>query len=104
MLVADLARLTPQSTLADLPNVDVTVSAATPGQQVAGIFDEHPDLPGVLVAGHDGSIDLLPRSQFFQQMSRPFSLALYQKRPIQVLLHALPVRSLELSAECGIAE
>jgi hypothetical protein len=90
MFVAHLARLTSDSTLADLPAFDVAVAPATPGDEVCRLFESRPDLPGVLVAYPEGAFDLIARAPFFQIMSRPFSLAIYQKRPIQVLLNALP--------------
>lgn len=103
MLLDYLARLTPNSTLDDLPCHDARVAATAPGQDVARLFEAHADLPGILVTGPDGSFDLLPRAQFFQQMSKPFSLALYQKRPILVLLNALPVKPLRLPGTCAVA-
>jgi signal transduction histidine kinase/CheY-like chemotaxis protein len=98
-----LAGLTPHSTLGDLPNHDFHLGAEEPGAAVARAFEERPGLPGVLVTAPGGP-GLISRQMYFRQMSRPFSLEIYLKRPISVLLSAMPAAPLTLPADCGISE
>jgi signal transduction histidine kinase/FixJ family two-component response regulator len=103
LAVGDL-RLSPSSTLADLPSHDFRLGPEALGVEVSAAFDRHDDLPGVLVADGPTVLGLISRSGFFRQMSRPFSLEIFQRRPVRVLLSALPGRPLRLPASCPISE
>jgi signal transduction histidine kinase/ActR/RegA family two-component response regulator len=94
----------PASTLADLPSHDVRLSADALGAEVTAAFDRHADLPGVLVTDGPLVLGLVSRLGFFRQMSRPFSLEIFHRRPVRVLLAALPGRPLRLPASCPIPE
>jgi signal transduction histidine kinase len=99
-----LAALGPTSTLADLPAHDYQVPASTPGQQVADAFKRWPDLPGVVVTFGDGYLELISQTNFFKLMSRPFSLEIYCKRPVGLMLEALDQPSLQLEHGTDLAE
>jgi signal transduction histidine kinase/CheY-like chemotaxis protein len=103
VLYPQLRRLTPSGTLSDLPGSDFQVSPDAPGSLVAAEFERQPDLPGVLVADATGVRGLISRQSFFKQMSRPFSLEIFLRRPIQVMLQARPVVPLALLHTCPIA-
>jgi signal transduction histidine kinase/DNA-binding response OmpR family regulator len=102
----DLARLplqfdvAPHSTLADLPAHDVCIDADTPGRDLATAFEQLPDLPGIVVCSAGKVVGMISRAGFFRQMSRPFSIEIYHRRPVYVLLHALPEAPLRLPADC----
>jgi two-component system sensor histidine kinase/response regulator len=96
--------LTQHSTLADLPGHDSQVTPATLGQVIALAFEGRTDLPGVIVRDGNSVLGLISRPVFFKQLSRPFGLELYLRRPIQVMLNALPVQPLVLPHDCGVSE
>jgi signal transduction histidine kinase len=97
-------QLTPDSTVADLPFHDFRVGPDTPGHEVAAQLEEQADLPGVIVDLDDGAATLISRRTFFQHMSRGFSREIYLRRPIRVLLQALPHEILRLPADYPIRE
>jgi signal transduction histidine kinase len=103
-LYPPLANLGPKSTLADLPLHDFQVTPATPGQRVAEAFKRRPDLPGVIVTGAAGSLDLISQPNFFKLLSQPFSQEIYLGRPIALMAQALNVTPLRLDHGTDIAE
>jgi signal transduction histidine kinase/CheY-like chemotaxis protein len=104
MSARPLDRLTERSTLADLPAHDFRISPLALGSAIAAAFDERSDLPGVIVDVPEDQPALISRTGFFKQMSRLFSLEIYHKRPISVLLRALDVPTLRLPAETPIPD
>ena len=104
MLHPELEKLHPGFTLADLPSHDFQVAPRELGQTIAAAFERRPDLPAVIVAGPDGEFGLISRGAFFHQLSRPFSLEIYLKRPISLLLEVLPGPPLRLPSDCPVAE
>jgi two-component system sensor histidine kinase/response regulator len=104
MLYPELAKLQPGSTLADLPSHDFEVNPSELGQTVVAEFERRPELPGVIVAGPDGEPRLISRVGFFHLLSRPFSLEVYLKRPISLVLETLPTAALRLPPDCDISE
>jgi two-component system, sensor histidine kinase and response regulator len=104
MLAPPLNLLTDDSTLADLPGHDFRISPFALGSAVAAAFDRQPDLPGVIVGEDAGELSFISRASFFRQMSRLFSLEIYHKRPIHVLLKALEVPTLRLPAGTPIPD
>jgi signal transduction histidine kinase/DNA-binding response OmpR family regulator len=94
-----MSRLTPQSTLAELPAHDVHVDVDAPGRELAELFDHHPELPGVVVTAGATVVGMISRAGYFRQMSRPFSLEIYHRRPIRCLLDALPDHPLQVRAD-----
>jgi signal transduction histidine kinase/CheY-like chemotaxis protein len=104
MIARHLSLLTEDSTLADLPGHEFRISPHSLGGAIAAAFDERPDLPGVIVEEPGAEAALISRTGFFRQMSRLFSLEIYHKRPIHVLLKALDVPTLRLPAHTPIPE
>ncbi len=100
----DLSLLTENSTLADLPCHGFRVSPQTPGSAVADVFEERPDLPGVIVGEAGEEPALVSRTGFFKLMSRPFSLEIFNRRPVQVLVKSLNVPTLRLPADTPVSE
>jgi signal transduction histidine kinase len=97
-------RLTPTSTLADLPLHDFRVHGETPALEVAAALERWADLPGVVVTLEGGGATLISRRTFFQHMSRGFGRELYLRRPVRVLVCAIAYDVLCLPADCGIPE
>ncbi|HWB10299.1 MAG TPA: response regulator [Pirellulales bacterium] len=98
------AELTHESKLADLPLDDFIVSADMAGEVVASVFDERPDLPGVIVIARNRVVGMISREKFLERLSRPYGLELYMRRPIQAMLDTVDLGHLELPGECGIHE
>jgi signal transduction histidine kinase/CheY-like chemotaxis protein/HPt (histidine-containing phosphotransfer) domain-containing protein len=88
-LALSMTTLTPQSILADLPSYDFYIEVDVPGRVLAEAFEAHPELPGVVVTAGGEVAGMISRDGYFRQMSRPFSLEIYQRRPIRFLLDAL---------------
>ncbi len=97
----------PQSsplTLLQLKAHDFRVSSETRSSVVARVFDQRPDLPGVLICEDDELLGVVSRTQFQEQLSHPFGVELFLQRPICDLLNQLDGDLLVLPAACGIAE
>lgn len=95
-------RLNPNSTLADLETHKYEVSADTLGEDVANQFQEHPSLPGVIIKEEENVLGVISSRKFLEQMSQPYSLELYLRRPIRVLLEVMETNTLTLKADCRI--
>ena len=98
------AELTHESKLADLPLDDFIVGAEMAGEVIASVFDERPDLPGVIVIARNRVVGMISREKFLERLSRPYGLELYMRRPIQAMLDTVDLGHLELAGECGIHE
>lgn len=101
---AELPELTPNSTLADLPTYNYRVDIDILGQKVAQCFQENPQVPGVIVTELDRAIGAISRRKFFELMSRPYSLELYSRRPLRVMLEAIEIDDLRLLSNCSIEQ
>jgi signal transduction histidine kinase/DNA-binding response OmpR family regulator len=99
-----LEQLTEHSTIAQLPVHEFRVSPLALGSAVAAAFDQRPELPGVIVGSEEDEPALISRTGFFKQMSRLFSLEIYHKRPIAVLVKALEVPTLRLPSHAPIPD
>jgi signal transduction histidine kinase len=98
-----IARLGPNACLGDLPAHDFTVEATTLGRFVADEFSRRSYLPAVIVTQADGSCQLLSQQVFYKQLSKPFAIEIYLRRPIQILLEAAEMPTLALPADSPIA-
>lgn len=96
------AQLAWESTLASLPCHHVRVSPEVPGQAIARELEQKPDLPGVLITEGSVLLGMLSRRKFLERMSQPYSLELYSKRPVRVLLKVIQAEPLQLSSTCRI--
>lgn len=102
MFSSDVAQLSPKTTLADLPTHDRSVDVSTLGQEIQTELQERPELPGVIVVEDDRVLGMISRRMFHEQMSQPYSLELYLRRPVRVLLDVIAVESLQLPSNCTI--
>ncbi|MDR9403590.1 MAG: chemotaxis protein, partial [Halothece sp. Uz-M2-17] len=94
--------LNPNTTIADLETHKYQVDADTLGEVVANQFQEHPSLPGVIIKEEDEILGMISRRKFLEQMSQPYSLELYLRRPIRVLLEVMETDTLTLEQDCRI--
>lgn len=94
--------LNPSSTLADLETHKYEVSPDTLGEVVADEFQAHPTLPGVVIKDESEVLGVISRRKFLEQMSQPYSLELYLRRPIRVLLEVMETDTLTLEEDCRI--
>ena len=91
-------------TLRELARQDFSVSPDTRAAAVAKTFDEAPELPGVLVCEEGDLLGLISRSQFQEQLSHPFGVELYLKRPIRDLIKHMTSETCVLPASCEISK
>ncbi len=104
MAYPNLERLTRHSTIGDLPSHDFWVDPTTSGQFVATEFEQRPDLPGILVMDETRSLGMISRQKFFEQLGRPYGVALFMRRSIRELLEIILIEPLQLSHTCRIDE
>lgn len=91
-------------TVGDLPSSDYCVSPEVPGKEVWSLIQDQADLPGVIIANGDHLLGMISRRRFLERMSRPYSLEIYLKRPIQALLEIENVPVLEVPSGCSITD
>lgn len=101
--LAAVGDLGPQAMLGHLPAQDALVSLDTMTYQVGELLDERPQLPGVVVVEGNQLIGLISRDKLLEQLSRPFGLELYMRRPIRQVLDAVRSTPLVLSGQTPIA-
>lgn len=102
MISSNPSSLNPSSTIADLETYQYQVDADTLGQVVANEFQNHPDLPGVIIKEEEKVLGVISRRKFLEQMSQPYSIELYLRRPIAVLLEVMEIETLKLREDCAI--
>lgn len=90
--------------LRQLTRHDFAVSPDTRASVVACEFDERPELPGVLVCDDGVLLGLVSRAWFQEQLSHPFGVELFMKRPISHLLNQLTSSTWVLPAGCEVAK
>ena len=92
------------NTLAGLELMEATVPARTPSAAVARVFKMDSTLPGVLVVDGSEQPKMLSRQRFLQQLSRPFGVDLFLKRPVSEALDTHDAEYLQLPGQCAIEE
>lgn len=73
------------ATLQDLTLHPVQLDIDSPGDRLFQCFEEQPLLPGIILVDSGKFAGMISRRQFFERMSRPYSLELFVRRPIRVL-------------------
>src|SRR5262245_43604717 len=96
-------QFSPQTTLADLPSHNYRVAPATLTQEVAGQLERNGDWPGVIIAEGASVFGAISREVFFRRMSHQFSLEIYARRPIIVLLKSIVLATLRLPSTLEVA-
>lgn len=72
-----------ESTLQELPLWEISIEVNCPANHLATFFNEEPLLPGIILTKNQQYVGMISRRRFFEQMSRPYSLSLFSKRPIE---------------------
>ncbi|MBV9407543.1 MAG: hypothetical protein JO164_01885, partial [Candidatus Eremiobacteraeota bacterium] len=84
MTAVDLELPESGAVLADLALWDMRIDAATSGEEVDALFEETPQLPGVIVMDGDRISTAISRRTFYTVADRSFSRQVYWRRPISV--------------------
>lgn len=79
-----------KSTVGELQLFDAQVTIDTPARTVMEFFEQHPAIPGIIITENSLYTALLSRKEFFECISKPYSLELYLKRPIRVMIESIP--------------
>jgi signal transduction histidine kinase len=83
---ADESNLRLESTLQELPSWQVHIEVERPpGNDLAILFKQEPLLPGIILNNNQQYVGMISRRKFFEQMSYPYSLALFSIKPIRIL-------------------
>ncbi|MCS6782618.1 MAG: CBS domain-containing protein, partial [Gloeomargarita sp. SKYG98] len=90
--------------VSDLPYTDYCVDPSTPGKEVWTRMQEDAELSGVIIMRQDQLVGMISRRRFLERMSRPYSLEIYLKRPIEAVLEVENVPVLEVPADARIDE
>lgn len=94
-----------RSTLQELPLHTVQMECSALGSEAKQVFETNPLLPGIILTEQGRYTGLISRRQFFEYMSRPYSLELFSRRPLLVLYNftrtnilVLPIETLIVTA------
>ncbi|HEY9709729.1 MAG TPA: ATP-binding protein, partial [Oculatellaceae cyanobacterium] len=103
-LQAEIPNLSLESTLKELLLFDFQVECSHLGKEVAQTFQDNPLLPGVILTEQDNFVGMISRRRFLEQMSRPYGLELFLKRPLYSLYRFAGAEVLRLKGETQIVE
>lgn len=93
-----------ESTLQDLSLYEFQVECSHPGKEVAHLFQVNPLLPGVILTEQGQFVGMISRRRFLEQMSRPYGLELFLKRPLYSLYRFANAEVLKLKGNMPIVE
>ena len=103
-LQAETHNLSLESTLKELLLYDFQVECSHLGKEVAETFQNNPLLPGVILTEQGKFVGMISRRRFLEQMSRPYGLELFLKRPLHSLYRFAGTEVLRLTGETQIVE
>ncbi len=103
-LQAETHNLSLESTLKELLLYDFQVECFHLGREVAETFQNNPLLPGVILTEQGKFVGMISRRRFLEQMSRPYGLELFLKRPLHSLYRFAGTEVLRLTGETQIVE
>ena len=93
-----------ESTLQEMSLYDFQVESSHVGMEVAQTFQNNPLLPGVILTEHGKFVGMISRRRFLEQMSRPYGLELFLKRPLYSLYRFAGAEVLKLKGGTQIVE
>ncbi len=93
-----------KSTLQELTLYDFQVESSCLGEEVAQTFQDHRLLPGVILVEQGNLVGMISRRRFLEQMSKPYGLELFLKRPLNSLYRFASAEVLNLKGETLIVE
>jgi PAS domain S-box-containing protein len=91
-------------TLGDLPMHSAHLSRRATGQDVSRLFDETPDLPGVIVQDDKKTLGLITRRRFLENLSKPLGRDVYLSRSIMVMREDMAPSALTLATSVSIED
>lgn len=80
------------STLGELPLCSGWVNSTDPGQLVESLFEQEPDLPGVIVMEDAQIFGVISRRRFYECLSKGFGQEIFLKRSIKVFISQMSGR------------
>jgi signal transduction histidine kinase len=101
---SERAPLSLESTIQELSLYDFQVESSQPGKEVAQTFQGNPLLPGVILTAQGQFAGMISRRRFLEQMSRPYGLELFLKRPLYSLYRFASAEVLRLTGDTQIVE
>lgn len=103
-LQAETHNLSLESTLQELSLYDFQVGCSHLGNEVAQTFQDNPLVPGVILTEQGKFVGMISRRRFLEQMSRPYGLELFLKRPLYSLYRFAGAEVLRLKGETQIVD
>jgi signal transduction histidine kinase len=97
-------QLTLESTIQELSLYNFQVESSQLGIEVAQTFQVNPLLPGVILTEQGRLVGMISRRRFLEQMSRPYGLELFLKRPLYSLYRFASAEVLRLNGDIKIVE
>ncbi|MEQ8467295.1 diguanylate cyclase [Coleofasciculus sp. E1-EBD-02] len=98
----EIKQLSVNATLQELPLYNFQFEASQPGEEVAQIFQQNPVLPGVILIEQGRFMGILSRRRFLEQMSSPYGLELFLRRPLKSLYRFAQTEVLVLTGDTQI--
>ncbi|MGQ4648756.1 ATP-binding protein [Lyngbya aestuarii] len=96
--------LSVNSRLEELSLYDVQVESSCLGKDVAQTFQVNQLLPGVILTDKGKFAGMISRRRFLEQMSRPYGVELFSRRPLFSLYSFVGAEVLKLSGKTQIVE
>jgi two-component system NtrC family sensor kinase len=93
-----------ESTIQELYLYDSQIESSKLGKEIAQIFQMNPLLPGVILVEQGKFAGMISRRRFLEQMSRPYGLDLFLKRPLYSLYRFASAEVLKLTGDMQIVE
>lgn len=100
----ELNNLSLSSTIQELYLYDSQIESTQLGKEIAQIFQNNPLLPGVILVEQGKFTGMISRRRFLEQMSRPYGLELFLKRPLYSLYRFASAEVLKLKGDMQIVE
>src|SRR5689334_22371637 len=88
--------------IGELATHDYAISPDTLINRVVKEFDKQPDLPGVLILRDGQYIGALSRRRILEQLSLPYGVELFYKRPVSSLYHEVHIACSPLPARMRV--
>lgn len=93
-----------QMKIRDLPIFESCIDYSLSVRDVAILFDQHPDWPGVILTNQNHYLGTLSRQSCFEVLGRPFGIEIFSKKPILELFNTSRSSNLLLDWNTTIKE
>ncbi|BDA68256.1 hypothetical protein RIVM261_022850 [Rivularia sp. IAM M-261] len=92
------------SVLGDLPLWDTSLEVSCVGNSLIKLFENEPLMPGVILTTNHDYAGMISRRRFFEFMSRPYSLGLFNERAIENLYDFVKSDTLIMGADTKVVD